>query len=193
MVKYNKAVYPLLILVIGILVLYYINNVSEGFAAAINAVPLIDSSTIPNSQSIPIYLLMKSASEIKTVALKTPNNVINKVELNSNILSVTLNGAYSVQDFVVNGFNKDKWELGIVDGGEATMSLINTADNKILNRKSNKGLKKLPQTLTTFKIGPITPAAFGGILNVDVNGDPKNDKDIVSGPANIRIDLLLSK
>jgi len=190
--KYNKAVYPLLILVIGILVLYYINNVSEGFNTAINAVPLIASSTVPNSQEVPIYLLMDTNSKIKMVPLKNPDNFIKDVKISSNNIIVTLKEEFRVHDFVASGFT-NTWGLGLIDGN-STISLTANTNNKVQaqRRQSTKNaLSKLPQRLTTFTIGPFSNAMFG--TKLDVKGDPANDKGKVSGPANIRIDLLLSK
>lgn len=153
----------------------------------------MDASTIPNSQIVSIYLLSKNANDIKTVALTNPNNIIKSMELAQNMLTVTLNNAYSIQDYVSYGFSNNTWQIGTVDGDLTTLSLLGM-DGKVNKQKSFAGAvlngKKLPQTFTTFTIGPITK---GGFPTLNMNGDPANDGGKVSGPANIRIDLLLSK
>lgn len=188
--KYNKALYPLLILVIGILVLYYVANTTEGFY---NSGPLIASTGIPNAQVVPIYFLLKNTTTNAAptyVVSSTPNSAIKKIELNGNMAKVTLSSAHAVQDFTSYGFSGSTWQIGKVDEGLTTTTLLDSA-NKAINRRTKKtALKKLPQTLTTFTIGPITK---GGFPTLNMNGDPAKDGGKVSGPANIRIDLLLSK
>jgi hypothetical protein len=200
--KYNKALYPLLILVIGILVLYYVANTTEGF---FSRGPLIASTGIPNAQVVPIYFLLKAqnAAGLTPVALSTPNSAIKKIErINQtnefNNFRVTLDTAYTIHDFTAAGFkNNKKWEEGIVDEGTVMITLQNSNRNVMKRTNTKDALKKLPQKLSTFIITAVGPQGFGGIgtigTTMNVNGDPARDGGKVSGPANIRIDLLLSK
>ena len=201
--KYNKY-YPFLALVIGILILYYVNNTLEGFAASDVSPALL---SVPNGNKESIYLLMKNPNDIKIVAPKAAYAMIDatKTKMESNMLNIVLKAPYNVEDFVAFGFGKNRctsttknkddqcWAQGIVDAGLTTISLLKS-DGKLQSRNMNKGLSKLPlKAVTTFKIGPIGPTAFGGPTIMNINGDKANDAGKVSGPANVRIDLLLSK
>ena len=205
MAKYSflRKYVPFIALAVGILILCALVNCTEGFDAPAVSPPLL---SVSGGKTASIYLLMKKADDIKIVAPKAVNAMIDttKTKLEGNMLRIVLKDPYKVEDFVAFGFGKNGctstkntdgqcWAQGIVDAGLTTISLINS-DGKLQSRKMNKGLSKLPLTaVTTFKIGPIVPAAFGGLTNMDVNGDTANDGGKVSGPANVRIDILLSK
>jgi len=187
--KYNKAVYPLLILVIGILVLYYVANTTEGFYSS---GPLMAATGIPNAQTVPIYFLLKETppnAPPTYVTSTTPNSAIKNVELIGNKAKVTLDSGYTVQDFTAYGFSGSTWQLGKVDDGETTITLQD-GTTSMKRKNTSSALKKLPKQLTTFTIGPITIAGFPTLIQT---GDPTKDSSKVSGPANVRIDLLLSK
>lgn len=102
---------------------------------------------------------------------------------------ITLNSAYAIQDFTSYGFSGSTWQLGTVDNGDTTITVRDGTNNAIRQKNTSAALKKLPQTLTTFTIGPITKSGFP---TLNMNGDPAKDSGKASGPANIRIDLLLS-
>lgn len=103
---------------------------------------------------------------------------------------VTLSSAHAVQDFISYGFSNSTWQIGKVDEGLTTITLLDGANNAMNRKNESAALNKLPKTLTTFTLGPIT---IGGFPTLNMNGDPAKDGGKASGPANIRIDLLLSK
>jgi len=203
-----KKEYALGVLVVGIVLMYFLITTTEGFATP-TPTPLL--SSVPGGTTASIYILMPNEKTFKIVAPKKVHEMIDfsKTKMmdepkNFNMLLITLKGNYTVHDFVLSGFgtnnctsttkNKDGkcWGLGDVDAG-ATLPSLSTLDNKIHNRSITKtGLSKLPKALTTFKIGPIGAGAFGGMTTMVVTGDPAMDGGKASGPANVRIDLLLT-
>jgi hypothetical protein len=208
MAKYSflRKYYPFIVLVVGICLVCCVVNVKEAFANPVLQ-PLIAAA--PGQKTVRVYLFMKDASNITIVPPTTADPIIDvaNTKMQSNMLQLALKDNYNVQDFVAYGFgkngctsatqNKDGqcWGIGIVDQGPATISLA-TMDGKLQNRSMAKGLSKLPTKapLKTCKIGPISPAAFGGPTTMNLKtGDPAKDGGKVSGPANVYIDILLSK
>jgi len=209
MAKYSflRKYYPFIALVVGILIVYCIVNVSEGFANPVSQ-PLIAAAS--GQKTVRVYLFMKDASNITIVPPTTADPIIDvaNTKMQSNMLQLALKDNYNVQDFVAYGFGKNGctpttqnadgqcWGIGVVDQGLSTISLA-TVDGKLQNRSMAKAsLSKLPTKapLRTCKIGPIAPDAFGGLTTMNLKtGDPAKDGGKVSGPSNIYIDILLSK
>jgi len=209
MAKYSflRKYYPFIALVVGILLVYCVVNVSEAFANPVSQ-PLIAAA--PGQKTVRVYLFMKDASNITIVPPTTADPIIDvaNTKMQSNMLQLGLKDNYNVLDFVAYGFGKNGctpttqnadgkcWGIGMVDQGPTTISLA-TLDGKLQNRSMAKvSMSKLPtQTpLKTCKIGPISPASFGGPTAMDLTtGDPAKDGGKVSKESNIYIDILLSK
>lgn len=179
--------YALGALLIGIVLLYVFMSSVEGFANTTK--DLMGKKEVPGSETVDLYLLMKSSSDITFISSSNEpvaNIGKNPKKLNNNTLSIVFNENYKIHDYAIYGFNKQKknWLLGYFGVGGTTPTLF-SVDPKKPEKEKDKEFKRNSSSISSkeIKIKSIAPSAVGGIDNLSTDSTNK---------ANIKITLLVS-